>query len=106
MDFLEGSIDICDTPLNEIIKFVLIHPEFKAVDIDLVRSKIIRQKSILKRLRAKNRKAFIKPKFDEASLALANNVSTDLEEEAKRKRNRISAQTSRDRKKQQVRELE
>jgi hypothetical protein len=55
MAFLEENIDICDTPINQIIKYVLSCSSFKGVDIDLMRLKIIRQKQLLKRLRAKNR---------------------------------------------------
>jgi hypothetical protein len=64
--------------------------------------KLIRQKRNLKRLRAKNRQ------FIPKKLVLNEEISTqneEIEDEAKKKRNRISAQISRDRKKQKVKEL-
>jgi hypothetical protein len=53
---LERSIDLCDTPLSEIMELVTGNSCFKGVDLDLVRLKVLKQKNMLKRFRAKNRK--------------------------------------------------
>lgn len=56
MFYLENNIDLCDTPLQEILRFVEVNLAFKGVDLDLLRRKILNQKNLLKRNRAKNRK--------------------------------------------------
>jgi hypothetical protein len=56
MIYLEHIVDICDTPLNELINIVQSNSAFEGVDVELLRKKILKQKSILKRNRAKNRK--------------------------------------------------
>jgi len=94
--YLEHTIDICDTPLQEIMQMVSFNTSFKGVDLDLVKRKILKQKNILKRNRAKGRVLIPKPK--PVSFTLPTIVS-DQEEEFKKQRNRISAQISRDRKK-------
>jgi hypothetical protein len=102
--YLENNIDLCDTPLQEILRFVEVNLAFKGVDLDLLRRKILKQKSLLKRNRAKNRKntTLVKKTYTSA-VAIADE---DDEEETKKQRNRISAQISRDKKKLRVRELE
>jgi hypothetical protein len=55
MKYLDETINICDTPLNDIIRFISSCQCFKGVDIDLIKLKLIRQKRNLKRVRAKNR---------------------------------------------------
>jgi len=94
--YLESTIDICDTPLQKIMQIVSFNTSFKGVDLDLVKRKILKQKNILKRNRAKGRVLIPKPKPVSYSLPA---VISDQEEEFKKQRNRISAQISRDRKK-------
>lgn len=103
MFYLENNIDICDTPLSEILRFVEVNLAFKGVDIDLLKRKILKQKSLLKRTRAKNRKFVPIPKKTYTGVIT---VADDDEEETKKQRNRISAQISRDKKKLRVKELE
>lgn len=67
--FLEHTVDICDTPLNEIMQLVGDNHSFKGVDYELVKRKIIRQKNLLKRNRAKNRKVIAKEKKQVIDLA-------------------------------------
>jgi hypothetical protein len=76
---------------------------FRGADHNLVRRKIIKQKNLLKRNRAKNREAFAKEKRQIIDVAL---VTDSQEEEYKKQRNRISAQISRDKKKEKVKALE
>jgi len=54
--YLTQTIDLCDTPLINILTFVQSNQGFQGIDLDKVRRKIIKQKYILKRNRAKNRK--------------------------------------------------
>lgn len=70
---------------------------FKGVDLEVVKRKIIRQKNLLKRNRAKNRKTLAKEKKQIIELAVV--ASFDQEDEYKKQKNRISAQISRDKKK-------
>ena len=103
MFYLENHIDICDTPLNEILQFVEVNLAFRGIDLDLLRRKLLKQKSILKRNRAKNRKTTPVVKNTYGGLVV---LPDEDEEETKKQRNRISAQISRDKKKLRVRELE
>lgn len=41
--------------MQEILELVSTDPNFKGADMDLVRTKILKQKKLLKRIRAKNR---------------------------------------------------
>lgn len=79
------------------MQLVYNNDNFKGVDLEIVKRKIIRQKNLLKRNRAKNRKAFAKEKKQIIELAVV--ASCDQEDEYKKQRNRISAQISRDKKK-------
>jgi hypothetical protein len=103
MFYLENNIDLCDTPLQDILRFVEVNLAFKGVDLDLLRRKILRQKNLIKRNRAKNRKNVpnIKKPYE-----VVVSLPDEDEEETKKQRNRISAQISRDKKKLRVRELE
>lgn len=102
MFYLENNIDLCDTPLQEILRFVEVNLAFKGVDLDLLRRKVLKQKSLFKRNRAKNRKNT--PNIKKTYATVVSLVDED-EEETKKQRNRISAQISRDKKKVRVREL-
>lgn len=53
-------LDICDTPLKDIMHVVESNPVFNGVNFELLRRKVIKQKNRLKRERAKNRKNFIR----------------------------------------------
>ena len=102
MCYLEHTHDLCDTPLAEIIQSVIGNAMFKGVDLDLLKRKVIKKKNELKRTRAKNRKMIIREHI------IANvSVPQDCEEEEfKKQRNRISAQISRDKKKEKMKALE
>lgn len=76
---------------------------FKGVDLDLLRRKILKQKNLLKRNRAKNRKNTPVVKKNYTTVV---KIADEDEEETKKQRNRISAQISRDKKKLRVKELE
>lgn len=101
--YLMQTIDLCDTSLNNILNFVQTNEIFKGVDIQIVKRKVIKQKNILKRNRAKNRKYVEKVVPIEINAGI---FSGQPSEEYKKQRNRISAQISRDRKKEKVKELE
>jgi hypothetical protein len=101
--FLDHSVDICDTPLPEIMQLVAQNEGFRGVDETLVRQKIIKQKNLLKRNRAKNRRALPKKEIQIIDLAVD---TCEKVEEYKKQRNRISAQVSRDKKKEKVKALE
>lgn len=96
-------MDLCDTPLINILNFVQSNEAFEGVDFEKMKRKIMKQKYILKRNRAKNRKPTHEYVKTEINYCLANEEKV---EEYKKQRNRISAQISRDRKKEKVRELE
>lgn len=78
------------------------NPLFKGVDLHVVRKKIIREKSMLKRERAKNRGFVVHERKVPQYLPMID----EQDEEYKKQRNRISAQISRDRKKEKVKALE
>lgn len=74
------------------------------LDKNVLRKKILKRKNLLKRCRAKNRTPKIiayEPEFSTPT----NPNPVDTEAEIKKKRNRVSAQISRDRKKQYFKEL-
>jgi hypothetical protein len=75
---------------------------FKGVDVNLVRRRIIKQKNLLKRNKAKNRGII---RRDNRPIIELADDSEDVEE-FKKQRNRISAQASRDKKKEKVKALE
>lgn len=58
--YLEHTLNICDTPLAEILEAVAANQMFKGVDLDLLKRKIIKKKNELKRARAKNRKMLVR----------------------------------------------
>lgn len=99
--YLEHTLNICDTPLAEILEAVSSNHMFKGVDLDLLKRKVIKKKNELKRTRAKNRKMLVR-EHKAASLAVGPECE---EEEFKKQRNRISAQISRDRKKEKMKAL-
>jgi hypothetical protein len=101
-DILEHSVDLCDTPLADIMRIVEENATFRGVDVEMVRRKVIRHKYLLKRMRAKDRKAKAKERRQVIELA----ATCDHEDEYKKQRNRISAQISRDKKKEKVKTLE
>lgn len=57
--YLQHTVDLTDTPLNDLMKLVIENPLFSSVDLHVVRKKIIREKSRLKRERAKNRSVVV-----------------------------------------------
>lgn len=71
----------------------------------MLRKKLIKRKNFLKRYRAKNRQPKILYTYEQYPQVPSSN-GTETEEEIKKKRNRVSAQISRDRKKQYFKELE
>lgn len=81
------------------MKFVESNDTFKSVDTDLLKRKIIKQKNILKRNRAKGRSNTPMPKKSYKEVIV---ISEECEDEFKKQRNRISAQLSRDKKKLRV----
>ena len=81
------------------MKFVESNDTFKSVDMDLLKRKIIKQKNILKRNRAKGRSNAPLPKKNYKEVIV---ISEEGEDEFKKQRNRISAQLSRDKKKLRV----
>jgi hypothetical protein len=85
------------------MRFVEVNLAFKGVDLDLLKRKILKQKNLIKRNRAKSRKISAQ---DKKTYLVGISLPQEDEEETKRQRNRISAQISRDRKKLRVRELE
>ncbi len=100
--YLEHTLNICDTPLAEILEAVTTNQMFKGVDLDLLKRKIIKKKNELKRLRAKNRKMIVR-EHKTSNFSVGQEYE---EEEFKKQRNRISAQISRDRKKEKMKALE
>jgi hypothetical protein len=52
---LERTLDLCDTPLPDILALVANTPTWKGVDLELLRRKLRKHKHALKRQRAKNR---------------------------------------------------
>jgi hypothetical protein len=92
--YLQHTIDITDTPLNDIMRKVIENSLFKGVDLHILRKKIIREKTRLKRQRAKNRRTIVPERKMPTFVPMV-----DEDEEYKKQRNRISAQISRDRKK-------
>jgi hypothetical protein len=99
---LEHSIDLCDTPLADIMRLVDENVAFRGVDAELVKRKVLKRKYLLKRLRAKDRRGCRERRV----VAVELPVVCDQEEEFKKQRNRMSAQISRDKKKQKVKALE
>jgi hypothetical protein len=71
----------------------------------VLRKKILKRKNFLKRYRAKNRQPKIVYAYEQFSTSVPTNAG-ETEAEVKKKRNRVSAQVSRDRKKQYFKELE
>lgn len=57
---LSHSVDLCDTPLGEIMRIFEENSAFRGVDAQLVRRKVIKHKYLLKRMRAKDRKCATK----------------------------------------------
>jgi hypothetical protein len=100
--YLEHLLDIRDTPLNEIMRAVEMNPAFNGVELELVRRKVLKQKNRLKRERAKDRKNILREQRAQPFVPIVD----EEEEEFKKQRNRISAQLSRDRKKEKVKALE
>jgi hypothetical protein len=72
------------------------------VDAELVKKKVLKRKYLLKRLRAKDRRSG----RERRPVAVELPIHCDPEEEFKKQRNRMSAQVSRDKKKQKVKALE
>jgi hypothetical protein len=99
--YLQHTIDICDTPLADIMLAVTTNQTFRGVDQDLLRRKLIKQKNMLKRTRAKTRKTGQWEHRVPAPVL----PSEEEEEEYKKQRNRISAQVSRDKKKEKMKAL-
>ena len=81
---------------------VIANPAFNRVDQLAVRRSVLKLKSKLKREKAKNRIHTV----SERRNFLPAVCEDDQEEEFKKQKNRISAQLSRDRKKEKVRSLE
>ena len=100
ISYLTQTVDLCNTPIITILNFVKANQAFEGLDFDHIRRKIMKQKYVLKRSRAKNRQQAVKWEFN-CSLA-----SDEKDGEYKKQRNRMSAQISRDRKKEKVRDLQ
>ena len=103
--YLSQLTDIASTPLEDLLKIVKTNSVFNNIDLHSLRKKIVREKNRLKRERAKNRpiKHFAVP---ERRAPVFLPVNDEQDEEFKKQRNRISAQISRDRKKEKVKALE
>ena len=78
------------------------NPAFRGVDQLAVRRSVLKLKSKLKREKAKNRIHTVSERRNFVPAVCED----DQEEEFKKQKNRISAQLSRDRKKEKVRSLE
>ena len=62
MCFLKNNVDICDTPLKEILKFIEENYYDKEADMVMIKKMIVKEKYLLKRNRAKSRKSIAKEK--------------------------------------------
>ena len=105
IDYIQNYIDIVDTPLEDIINYLERLQLADNLDKMLLRKKILKRKNFLKRYRAKNRPPKIVCAYEQFSMSVPV-VSGETEAETKKKRNRVSAQVSRDRKKRYFQELE
>lgn len=68
---MKNHVDICDTPLKEILKIVEENYYDKDADMSMIKKMIVKEKYLLKRNRAKNRKEIAKDKKDIALVAVA-----------------------------------
>lgn len=84
------------------MRIVHANPALQGVDLQLMKKKIIREKNKIKRERAKNRKSVLVERRVPAYIPIVD----EQDEEYKKQRNRISAQISRDRKKEKTKALE
>lgn len=105
IDYVQNYIDIVDTPLEDIINYLERLQLADNLDKTTLRKKILKKKNILKRYRAKNRQPKAICAYEQFSTPVPS-TSGETEAEIKKKRNRVSAQVSRDRKKQYFKELE
>lgn len=105
IDYVQNYLDIIDTPVDDIINCLDRLQCGQDLDRLMLKKKILKRKNFLKRYRAKNRqpKSLLSCEIF-PTLVSTNGVETEAE--IKKKRNRVSAQISRDRKKQYFKELE
>ncbi len=99
IDYVQNYVDLIDTPVEDIINCLDRLQCAQDLDRILLKKKILKRKNFLKRYRAKNRQ----PKSSLTCEVYPASISTngiETEAEIKKKRNRVSAQISRDRKKQ------
>lgn len=99
IDYVQNYVDLIDTPVEDIINCLDRLQCAQDLDRILLKKKILKRKNFLKRYRAKNRQ----PKSSFTCEVYPASISTngiETEAEIKKKRNRVSAQISRDRKKQ------
>lgn len=105
IDYVQNYVDIIDTPLEDIILCFDRLQCGQELDKNMLRKKILKRKHLLKRYRAKNRLPKTTYSFDHFPEMAATQIM-ETEAEIKKKRNRVSAQISRDKKKLYFRELE
>ena len=95
------------THLHDILKFVEANFNEDIEDWEGLRKSIIKRKKVLKRIHAKNRGSVpTLPKAVVIPLELKEESGDQSQNEIKKKRNRMSAQISRDRKKEHIKQLE
>ena len=104
IDYVQNYVDIIDTPLEEILLSLERLQCGQDLDKNTLRKKILKHKHLLKRYRAKNRQPKLLCSYEQFP-DLTGSQGIETEAEIKKKRNRVSAQISRDRKKQYFKEL-
>ena len=111
IDYVDSIFDVRITPMKEIEEFLQENYRLEDSEMRCITSGILRKKRILKRERAKFRTrdmgiVKVEPNFVPSVVTPGIIDLTCDESEKKKKRNRISAQISRDRKKQYLIDLE
>jgi hypothetical protein len=104
IDYVQNYVDIIDTPLEDILLCFDRLQCGQDLDKNILKKKILKRKHLLKRYRAKNRLPKLLYSYEQfPELGVTQLIETEAE--IKKKRNRVSAQISRDRKKQYFKEL-
>lgn len=111
LENIEQVVDLRITPLEEVMNTVIgMFPNLCLENLENLRKAIMKRKNILKRYHAKNKDRasnLVKKEYYVISdMQLENVDKEDIQAEIKKKRNRMSAQISRDRKKLKIQELE
>lgn len=110
IEYLEDRVDLRLTGIEEIMGFAQADPNIcQQIDWPKLKKKIIKKKILLKRDFAKKRED--KRLFKKEIFIFGNNQvnyddQEDFQAEIKKKRNRVSAQISRDRRKVKIQELQ